>query len=171
LHLAPNVKWQNVPPLNGRKFTAADVVYAYKRYASEGAQTAYFVDMDSVTAVDDATVRIALKRPAVDFLYPLGSRVLTIFPRETVEDGTISKVSIGTGPMILKELKPSASVTFVKNPEYFARQPLLDGLELRIMIDAAARQAAFRAGQIATGNAIADKASDVKRLLDAEPKL
>src|SRR5262249_33174024 len=36
--LRRGVKWQNVPPLNGRELTAADVKYCFEAYAKEGVQ-------------------------------------------------------------------------------------------------------------------------------------
>jgi ABC-type transport system substrate-binding protein len=40
--LRQGVKWQNVPPLNGREFVAADVKYCYEQYAKEGVQAFTF---------------------------------------------------------------------------------------------------------------------------------
>ena len=94
-HLVPGVTWHNVSPVNGRPFVADDVVYAYQRYTTS-ISASYLTNMASVTAPDAATVRIQLKRPAPDFLVPLGGRFLVIFPREVADSGSMDKVSIGT---------------------------------------------------------------------------
>src|SRR5690606_7275843 len=67
------VKWQNIAPLNGRPFVAADAAFAMNRYATTGVHQSYYVNVDSITAVDDSTVKVTMKRPVADFLYPLGS--------------------------------------------------------------------------------------------------
>jgi peptide/nickel transport system substrate-binding protein len=159
--IQPGIKWQNLPPLNGRPFVAADAAFAMERYSKTGAHQQYFQSVSKFEVVDDLTFKVYMSRPVVDFLNPLGSNKQTIFPRELVDDGTLSKRGIGTGPMILKEFTPSQRVTFDKNPEYWERKVLLDGFEFRIMPDASARLAAFRSGQVDYAYALASTFGDV----------
>jgi peptide/nickel transport system substrate-binding protein len=112
-----------------------------------------------------------MKRPVADFLNPIGSNKQTIFPRELVDDGTISKRGIGTGPMILKEMTPSQRVTFEKNPDYWESDILLDGFEFRIQPDHASRLAAFRAGQVDYAYSAVSTLSDVKALESTNPDI
>jgi len=163
--MRPDVAWQNLAPLNGRRFVASDAAFALNRYATEGVHQAYYVNVDSIEAVDDATLKVTMKRPVADFLFPLGSNKQTLFPRELVDSGEISRTAVGTGPMILKEMTPASRVTYDKNPEYWEREVLLDGFEFRIMPEHAARLAAFRAGQVDYAYAVVDTLSDVQSLL------
>jgi ABC-type transport system substrate-binding protein len=158
-----------VAPLNARPFVAADIKFAYDRYRAGGQGTAYFANVDAVEAPDDDTVRVTMKRAVADFINSLGGRYLTIFPHELVDDGSIERRLIGTGPMILKEATPASTITYQKNPDYFRRAVLLDGAEHRIMPDASARLAAFRAGQTETGYSVVTSQSDVKNLLATNP--
>jgi peptide/nickel transport system substrate-binding protein len=167
----PRVKWQNLPPLNARPFVAADAAYAMNRYKTEGVHQSYYVNVDSISAVDDHTLKVTMKRPVVDFLNPLGSNKQTIFPRELVDDGTITKRGIGTGPMILKEMTPASRVTFDKNPAYWETNVLLDGFEFRLQPDHSARLAAFRAGQVDYAYSVADTLSDVENLKSTNPDI
>jgi peptide/nickel transport system substrate-binding protein len=167
----PRAKWQNLPPLNGRPFVAADAAFAMNRYATEGVHQSYYVNVDSIEAVDDATLKVTMKKAVADFLNPLGSNKQTIFPRELVDDGTITKRGIGTGPMILKEMTPATRVTFEKNPDYWEKQVLLDGFEFRIQPDHSSRLAAFRAGQIDYGYSVVSSLSDVKALVGTNPDI
>lgn len=160
------IKWQNIAPLNGRPFVAADAAYALERYSKTGAHQQYYANVASFEVVDNLTFKVNMKRPVVDFLNPLGSNKQTIFPKELVDDGTISKRGIGTGPMILKEMVPGTRVTFDKNPDYWEKKVLLDGFEFKIMPDHAARLAAFRAGQIEYAYAVVSTFTDVKNLKD-----
>ncbi len=166
-HLAPGINWHDVPPLNGRKFTAEDVKYAYDRYATEGVSTGYFEFANQIDVIDDDTLAITLREPLADFIVSLNTRYLPIFPRELVEQGLIETEMVGTGPVILKQAAKSEHLLFDKNPDYFQGEPLIDGLKWRIMPDAPSRTAAFRAGQIATHSAGTER--DLLALLDTNP--
>ena len=168
-HLDERVKWQNIAPLNGRKFTAADVKFAYDRYASEGVHQQYYANVDNVEVVDDYTLRMNLTKAVADFLAPFASAYQSIHPRELVEDGTIESKLVGTGPWILKDAVVSERVTFDKNPDYWQKELWLDGVDLRFLPDGAGRLAAFRAGQIDTGDLIVGNRQELEALLDTNP--
>ncbi|MEX2229644.1 MAG: ABC transporter substrate-binding protein [Dehalococcoidia bacterium] len=169
--LAPNIKYHNVAPLNGRAFTAEDVKSAYERYAVEGVHTVYFQAVESMTAVDDQTLTIKLKAPYADFVIPLGSRYLTIFPRELVEQDLIKTQIVGTGPMVFEQATAGDRVTLKKNPDYFRGNVLLDDMVFRIMPDASSRLAAFRAEQIEYAYAPVDTLRDVEALQGSNPDI
>ena len=166
--IRPGVKWQNVAPLNGRAFRAADVKFAYERYAREGVHRPYFTNMKSVEAPDDSTVKITLNKPQPDFIIPLASRYTTIHPRELVEDGSIDKKLIGTSSMILKDIQAGV-VSFTRNPDHWAGKAHLDGFEFRVMTDASAQLAAFRAKQIEFGYTVAGVPPDYEQLVKTMP--
>jgi peptide/nickel transport system substrate-binding protein len=169
--LADGVKWQNVAPLNGRPFVAADAKFAFERYQSTGVHRSYWTSVTSIEAVDDKTLKITLSKPLVDFVIPLGSRYQTIFPRELVDDGSITTKAIGTGPMILKEAAAANHALLDKNPDYWERTVLLDGAEFRVMPDASSRVAAFRAGQVEYAYSPVTTERDVRTLLSSNPNL
>jgi len=169
--LRPDIKWQNIPPLDGRAFVADDVVYALTRYSQEGVHQSYYENVERIEAVDDTTVKFTLKKPTPEFEVPFGTRYQTIFPRELVESGEIERRVIGTGPMILQEATPGQRVVLAKNPEYWRKQVLLDGAEFRIMPDSSARVAAFRAGQIDYAYSIAASKRELDDLVRSMPDL
>lgn len=168
--LRPGVKWQNVAPLSGRAFKAADAKFAYERYAAEGVHRSFWVQLNGIETPDDNTLKISLKKPLADFINPLASRYQTIFPRETVDEGTVDKKVVGTGPMILKEATPGQRVSFERNPAYWEREPYLDGFEFQPSPDAAARLSAFRAGNVDWGYSIVTTPRDVESLLGTNPQ-
>jgi peptide/nickel transport system substrate-binding protein len=131
--------------------------------------TQYFVNVASFETPDPLTLKVTMKKPTADFLVPLGSFYTTLHPKELVDDGSIEKTAVGTGPMILKEIQPGQIITFTKNPDYFEREVLLDGAELRIMQDAAARLAAFRAGQVDYANGIFNSLPEVQAIVKSNP--
>ena len=169
--LKPGIKWQNVAPLNGRALVAEDIAFALKRYQAEGVHQSYYTNVDAITAVDPATLRITLKKPTPEFEVPLASRYQTIFPKELVDSGEIEKKAVGTGPMILKEAIASDKVVLAKNPDYWRRQVLLDGAEFRIVVDAAARLSSFRAKQIEYAYGLATAKRDVDEIMKTVPDL
>ena len=147
--LRPGVKWQNLPPVNGRELVAADIKYCYEAYAKEGVQSFAFQEMEAVEAPDKHTVRIHLKMPNVLLPQSLAEPVTVIFPREVLEeDGDLKKRMIGTGPFILKEHTRKVRVVLARNPDYYDKgRPYIDQYVILSTPDAATRLAAFRTGQ------------------------
>ena len=168
-NIQPGVRWQNLPPLNGRDFVADDARFAIERYANEGVHQSYYNNASTYEAVDDLTFRIGMANPTADFLNPLGSNKQTIFPRELVDDGTIESKAVGTGGFIMTEGTPSQKVVFEKNPDYWEREVLLDGFEFLIMRDGAARTAAFRVGQIEYAYSLAPNLRTLNEILKTNP--
>jgi peptide/nickel transport system substrate-binding protein len=148
-HLRQGVKWQNIPPVNGREFVAEDVKFTLERY--KGKVVDFLVSpIRSIETPDKYTVRITLKEESPSFFPNLASTYAFITPREVVErDGDLKKTLIGTGPFILKEHVPKTSLTYERNPDFRdAGQPYLDSYRIAIIPDEAARVAAFRSGEI-----------------------
>jgi peptide/nickel transport system substrate-binding protein len=147
--LRRGVKWQNVPPLNGRELVAADVKYCFEAYAKEGVQAFTFRELEAVETPDKYTVRIYLKTPNVLFPQNVAEPVTIIFAREVLEeDGDLKKRLIGTGPFILKEHTRKVRLVLARNPDYFDRgRPYVDEYRILSTPDAATRLAAFRTGQ------------------------
>ena len=167
----PRAKWQNVDPLNGRKFTAEDAKFALNRYATDGVHKAYYTNVAGFEAIDDETLAVTMSRATADFLNPLASNKQTIFPKELVDDGTITTRAIGTGPMILTGLEAGVNVLFDKNPDYWERDVLLDGFEFLIMPDHVARLAQFRVGNIDYGYGLASSLRELDEIIDTNPDI
>ncbi len=163
------INWQNLPPLNGRPFVSGDLKYAHDRYASEGVHRSYWANISSTETPDDSTYKINMGTVTADFILPLASRYQTVFPRETVDDGTIADNPVGTGAMILTEAEQGSHMSFVKNPDYWEREVLLDGAEFLVQRDAPARLAAFRVGQIDFAYATGNTLPNLRNLLETNP--
>jgi peptide/nickel transport system substrate-binding protein len=143
------VKWQNLPPLNGREFTAADVKYCFEAYAKEGVQAFTFQEIEGIETPDKHTARIHLKTPNALFPYNVAEPVAVIFSKEVLEeDGDLKKRMIGTGPYTLKEHTRKVRVVLARNPDYFdTGRPYVDQYTILSTPDDATRVAAFRTGQ------------------------
>jgi ABC-type transport system substrate-binding protein len=166
--LQSNVKWQNIAPLSGRKFVAEDARFALNRYKTEGVHQQYFTEVDTITAPNDTTLVVKLKRPQPDFIFPLSTAYTTIHPHEIVDDGSIKSRAIGTGPMIVEKWQSGQGGSFVRNPDYWQGPTLLDRFDLPYILDSAAGLAAFRVGQVDWG-VTAPREEDFANLLSTNP--
>jgi ABC-type transport system substrate-binding protein len=147
--LRQGVKWQNVPPLNGRELTAADVKYCFEQYAKEGVQAINFREIEGMETPDKYTLRVHLNGTNVLFAQSLAEPIAIIFSKEVLEeDGDLKKRLIGTGPFIMKEHNRKVRVVLARNPDYYDKgRPLVDEFIILSTPDAATRKAAFRTGQ------------------------
>jgi peptide/nickel transport system substrate-binding protein len=147
--LRQGVKWQNLPPVNGREFTSADVKYCFEQYAKEGVQAFTFQEIEGIETPDKHTVRIHLKTPNVLFAHNVAEPVAVLFAKEVLEeDGDLKKRLIGTGPYILKEHTRKVRIVLQRNPDYYDKgRPYIDEYVILSTPDAATRLAAFRTGQ------------------------
>src|SRR5713226_9102319 len=147
--LRKGVKWQNLPPLNGRELTSADVKYCYEAYAKEGVQSFTFQEIEGMETPDKQTLRIHLKTPNTLFAQNLAEPVAVIFSKEVLEeDGDLKKRTIGTGPFIMKEHTRKVKIVLQRNPDYWdTGRPYVDQYTILSTPDASTRLAAFRTGQ------------------------
>ena len=168
-HLRPDVKFQNIPPLNGRNLVASDVKFSFDRYSKTGSpHRSYFLQVASIEAVDDATVVITLKQPTPDFIFPLATAYTTVHGPELVDSGEILTRAIGTGPMILDHWTSGEGGAFDKNPDHFRGPVKIDRFELPLVLDLGAAQAQFRVGRHDYGIAAATS-DELENLLGTNP--
>ena len=156
--LRKGVKWQPKPPVNGREFTADDVVYSVQRFRTvTGNANAYMLkSLDKVEAVDKHTVRFTLKEPYAWFLDVLANPMAVVMvAKECVEKfGDLKKpeATVGTGPWMFDSYRPNVGMTLVRNPNYFvAGLPFIDKVEIFVDEDKASRLAAFLGGKFDLG--------------------
>jgi len=147
IQLRTDVKWQNLPPVNGRPLTAKDVVYSYERQAAPGnPNAALLANFTEFTAVGDHEILIRLDSPDSEALEKLADSHSRIVANESVEvAGDLRRgPTIGTGPWIANEVQ--ASVTrLMANPDYYDDDyPYLDGLDIQVIPEASTRAAGMR---------------------------
>ncbi len=104
--LRQGVKWQNLPPLNGRELTAADVKYCFEQYAKEGVQAFTFQEIEGMETPDKHTLRVHPKTPN------------TLFPQNVAEDAATRLAAFRTGQAdFIWVASPSEVETIIKtNP-------------------------------------------------------
>ncbi len=154
--LRPNVKWQNIAPVNGRALVAEDLIYSFGRQLQLRFAAGFLPQTDRIEAVDPLTLRMQSTRPDADFLDTLSFITNKIVSREAVElkgdlkDGP----NIGTGPWIFEQWVPNNTIKFKRNPDYYRKDeagnqlPYADSLELLRILDPSTLLAAFRTGKL-----------------------
>jgi peptide/nickel transport system substrate-binding protein len=169
--LRPGVKFHDVEPVNGRAFTADDVVYSLKRMSTNDpkfTRRAWFSAVQSIEATDSQTVRIKLTEPNASFAYLMASPWTAMVAREQVEaDGGALKSYIGTGPYIVESTEPNVSTKYKRNPAYWGAPGNFDNVEIARIADPQALASAFRAKQVHNVNAVA--ADNVKSFKQQNP--
>jgi len=134
---------------DGSDFAADDVKFTLDRARAENstnAQKGLFAAIDTVEAVDPATVKVTLKNPQGSFLYNLGWGDAVIVAPESAE--TNKEKPIGTGPFKFDNWAKGSSITLVKNSDYWGEAAGLDKAEFRIIPDAAAAIPALLSGDV-----------------------
>ena len=168
-NIRKGVHWHDKPPMNGREFTADDMVYNYHRYLGLGSgfteisaagENLGASGIKSATASDKYTVVFKLERPHPFALKEiLQSYHLFMHPPEVIEqygDANDWRNLVGTGPFMLTDYVEGSSVTFTKNPNYYGfdekypenRLPYVDELAALIMKEPSTRLAALRSGKL-----------------------
>lgn len=156
--LRDDVKWHNLPPVNGRKLVGDDVVYSFNRFRSISPNKADFDFVDTVTATGQV-VTFKLKEPFGLFLNRIASfQDLWIMPKEFIESSaTASEDSmLGSGPFIFEKFEPNVAMSWKKNPDYFEKDsagnplPYLDGVNLAVVTDQNQVLSQFAAGALDT---------------------
>jgi len=102
--------------------------------------------------VDDATVRVTLKRPYVPFISALsGGTAGFLSPASAAKHGNTYKNYthiVGTGPYVFQERKKGEKITVTKYAAYWGRKPHYDQVVFRVVPEAATRESLLLAGQV-----------------------
>ena len=108
--------------------------------------------IESVTAVDDTTVEIALTRPSPGFLSALSVTTAGMISPASVEaDGNTNlnyQRPVGTGPYTFGEYTAGENVTVAKYADYWGEEPYYDTVQFRVVPEAATRESLLLAGQV-----------------------
>jgi dipeptide transport system substrate-binding protein len=189
-HLRHGVKWHsNAMFTPTRDFNADDVMFSFERqwkdtspyHKVSGGGYDYFGDMgmadilDSITRVDDYTVKFVLKQPNAPFIPDMAMDFASIQSKEYADTlmkagkpELIDQLPIGTGPFQFVVYQQDATIRYKAFRQYWGPKAKVDALVFAITKDPAVRLAKLRAGecQIADYPLPADLPS-----IKADPKL
>jgi ABC-type transport system substrate-binding protein/ABC-type dipeptide/oligopeptide/nickel transport system permease component/tetratricopeptide (TPR) repeat protein len=143
-HLRQGVRFHD-----GSAFDASSAKFSIERILdakSLNPQRPLFECIGSAEAADSATLELHLKRPCSGLLPVLGwSAGAMVSPASAA---TNAAHPIGTGPFRFEEWRRGASVSLVKNPDYWGGTPPLARITYRFMADPSASIDALAAGDI-----------------------
>jgi len=171
-HIRQGVHWALNPAseasrlVNGREVTVADIVFGLKRvFETPGAyvRLAYPIMSNSavVTTGPDNTVIVTAALSEWVNLITIVPDFVDFFPPEVIAKyGNLQdwRNSVGTGPFMLTDFVSNSKATFVRNPNYWMKNPCglgegdqlpyVDGVKLLIIPDPATAVAAFRSHKL-----------------------
>lgn len=149
---------------DGRQMTAEDVKYSLERSHELSAMNR--LDMiESVEVVNDFEVIVHLPEPNAAFLTALTNSGNIIVPKEEVEGwgDDFGNHLIGTGPFMLKEFKLDEEAVLVRNDNYWAQKPHLDGVVFKVITDINQNANALRTGEIDFSSGLSGEAVKIIR--------
>ena len=159
-HLRKGVKYANLPPVNGRELTSADIKWSYE-YATRtgqfkglppGNKAWMFEGIDRVETPDPYTAVVHFQIPNVPFIYYSADDVNPIMPREIFEqDGHYKDRIVGSGPFQLDVAasQKGSRYAWKKHPGYWEQgKPYLDEVRWVVVADSSAALAAFQTKQL-----------------------
>ena len=128
-HLDPKARFSDGQPL-----LADDVLFSWMLLRDQGRPNhrQYYSKVAKAEALDPLTVRFDFGG-APDRELPLILGLMPILPRHATDPATFEETSMtppmGTGPYRVTAVRPGASVTFARNPDYWGRDlPVNRGL-------------------------------------------
>lgn len=128
---------------DGEKLTAFDAAFTLETAkAAQGSVDLTY--MESATALDEATLRVVLSKPASIFLNTVAS--IGIVPMHAYDEN-YGASPIGSGPYKLVEWRPQEQILFTANEEYYGGAPAIKNVTVVFMSEDAAL-AAVQAGQV-----------------------
>ncbi len=163
-HIRKGVHWWDKPPANGREYTAEDAAFNIKRDYAPGfyrypSNHPVGQEPKSVTVLDKYTVEV--KIPS-EFFYTLlisiGDMDPTMSPDVIALYGNQNdwRHFVSTGPYMVTDYVNASSVTYVRNPNYWQKDPLhpenqlpyMDGVTQLIIPELSTVLAGLRTGKI-----------------------
>lgn len=162
-HLHQGAKFADLPPVNGREMTSADVQWSFEYLARTGplagvkglgpSMNSWMFDgMTGIETPDPNTVQVKFGAPYVPFLSYMAQFWSTIVAHEIYDrDGNFSKTIVGTGPWQLDtaSTQHGSRWVFKKNPTYFKQGlPYIDQLNWLVISDTSTGNAAFQTKQL-----------------------
>src|SRR5688572_7816931 len=165
-HLRTDVFFHDIDAFEnrkGRKMTASDVEYSFKRIidpktASPGLYIFNNVvdSIDGFKAIDDSTFRLKLIKPHAPILQILKMTYCSVVPKEVAEKfgSDFRSHPCGTGPFQFVAWEEGLALIFKKNENYFEkdsagnRLPYLDGIKITFNESKATEFLLFRQKQL-----------------------
>jgi peptide/nickel transport system substrate-binding protein len=162
-HLRKGVQWH----WGYGEFTSEDVVFSLNRVKNSkgSAWSVGYANFKEIKAVDKYTVRISTLKPEAYFLTKVsnyqGGFIVCKKAAEKTGDfnaamSPTKEQIVGTGPFKFLEYKPKASITLVRNENYWEGKPVIERIVMKYIPDGQARELAMLNGEITLTRGVDD---------------
>ncbi|MDE2857413.1 MAG: ABC transporter substrate-binding protein [Chloroflexota bacterium] len=138
---------------NGVEMTSEHVVFSMNRILDPDTGSGRVASVGGAGAVWEAMgdYAVSVTTPEPNVILPIllsGSSTGIVHP-DSVEENGVIVVPIGTGPFTVEDLDGTISMTLAKNEDYWQDGlPLLDAVEITVIQEEAAREAALLGGEV-----------------------
>ncbi|GGH20039.1 ABC transporter substrate-binding protein [Alsobacter metallidurans] len=119
---------------DGAPVTAEDVLFTWDLLRTKGKPNlrSWYGKVSRATAVDGRTIRFDLDAGG-DRELPLILALMPVLPKHATDPATFEQTTlappVGTGPYVVAQAKPGESITYRRNPDYWAKDlPISRGL-------------------------------------------
>jgi ABC-type transport system substrate-binding protein len=151
IKLRPDVTFHNDEPLN-----AAAVIKNIEFHVNSPLTGAIFDQIESAEPVegDDLSLIVHTKEPFWNLPVALSTQIGVVAAPAMLDSEDRARNPVGTGPFMFEEWTPDASLTVVRNPNYWQTDedgnqlPYLDEIEFQPIIDPTTRASALQAGNV-----------------------
>ncbi len=133
-HINPKAYFSNHQPV-----TADDVVFTFHTILTKGSPglRLYYSNIQKITALDRQTVRFDFKKTSTlgtssktNLKLALAVGQMSIFSRQDWQHRAFDQVSmiapVGSGPYLLEKIDSGRSITYKRNPDYWARDLMVN---------------------------------------------
>lgn len=155
--LVPNddfTEWDVVLPTgvtfhDGTPLTADAIVRNFDGHLASALTGPALNPLDTVTAVDETTVRFSMNTPWASFPVLLVGQVGYVAAPSQLDGASPTREPIGTGPFAFESWTPDAELKVTKNESYWRDGlPYLDAVTFRPIPDTDARGSSIKTGDI-----------------------
>ena len=139
---------------DGSELDSADVAASIERILDEktgAVARTNFLSIDKVLAPDPLTVTLELSRPDSSLPTALTTVNAAIVPAEVIEDGSVDKEPVGSGPFEFGNWKQGESVTLEANQDFWGDGPFVDSVEFRVVPEESSILSGMQADQFQLG--------------------
>jgi peptide/nickel transport system substrate-binding protein len=139
---------------NGREMTAEDVKWSFERLidpeTGSGNAARVGPPETQIEVIDDYTVAITHPEPFGIFPQSIGfDKSSGIMAKESLEDDSMVRAPIGTGPFKIAEVEGTTRLVLEKHADYWQEGlPYLDSVEIVPIPDDTVRETALRGGEV-----------------------
>ena len=148
---------------NGEEMTSEHVVFSMNRILDPDTGSGRVAAVGGAgtvwEAMGDYSVIVTTPEPNAILPILLSSRATAVVHPDSVDENGVIVVPIGTGPFTVEDLDGTISMTLARNEDYWQEGlPLLDAVEITVIQEDAAREAALLGGEVDFVTSIAPQA-------------